>query len=117
FYAAVKGDDKVVNDVAKQEGGVFKKGYYYGFYKLPLNGLKYREMGLLTIGFGDEELFPKARAAAADAPAALDVNLALVNDKKNFFLFDFTARVWAPMNGRSGDVAVLNETLKNKDDF
>ena len=117
FYAAVKGDDKVATDNAKQDGGMFKKGYYYGFYKLPMAGLKYREMGLLTIGFGDDELFPKARAAAADAPAALDLNLALVNDKKNFFLFDATARVWAPMPGRSGDVALLNETLKNKDDF
>jgi hypothetical protein len=117
FYAGVKGESQVTTDHAKQDGGVFKKSYYYGFYRLPVAGLKYRETGLFALGFGDEELFPKAREAAGNAPAALDINLALVNDKRNFFLFDLGARVWAPMPGRSGDVVVLNEVLKNKDDF
>jgi hypothetical protein len=117
FYTGIKGEAQVTTDTAKQDGGMFKKSYYYGFYKTPVAGLKYREMGIFAVGFGDEELFPKAREAAGGAPAALDLNVALVNDKKNFFLFDLTARVWAPMPGRSGDVAVLTEVLKNKDDF
>lgn len=116
FYGGVKGETGVTNDHLSQDGGLFKKSYFYGFYRTPVAGLKYREIGAMTLGFGDDELFPKARAAAG-TQAALDVNVSFYNDKKVFGLFEMVVRLWGPVQGRGSDVPILAETLKNLDDF
>jgi hypothetical protein len=116
FYAAVKGEAAVTNDHLAQDGGLFKKSYFYGFYRTPVAGLKYRELGAMTLGFGDEELFPKAREAAG-TDAALDVNVSFFNDKKVFGLFELVVRLWGPVQGRGSDVPIFAQTLKNLDDY
>jgi hypothetical protein len=116
FYADVKGSTDVTTDTAQQKGGLFKKDYYYGFYCLPVAGLKFRKPGMFE-GMGNEDLYPKARAAGG-APAGRDVTLAFYNDKKNFGLFDMGVKVWGQVQGRANaDMPMLTEILKNKDDF
>jgi hypothetical protein len=116
FYADVKGEAEVTQDTASQDGGLFKKSYYYGFYCLPVSGLKYRKPGMFE-GMGNDDLYPKARAAAGGTGGALDVNLAFYNDKKVFGLFDMGLRIWGQVQGRSSDMPMLMQVLKNKDDF
>jgi hypothetical protein len=115
FYAALPGDTGVTEDSASQDGGLFKKSYYYGFYQLPLAGLKVRKPGMFE-AMGNEDLYPKARAAAG-AGGALDVSLAFYNDKQVFGLFDMGLRLWGQVQGRSSDMPLYALVLKNKDDF
>ena len=115
FYADVKGETAVGTDSAHQDGGLFKKTYYYGFYNLPVAGLKFRKPGMFE-AMGNDDLYPKARAAA-NAGGALDVSLAFYNDKKVFGLFDMGVKVWGKVQGRDSDVPMLGQVLKNKDDF
>lgn len=116
FYAKIEGETALGTDTAHQDGGLFKKSYHYGFYNLPVAGLKYRKPGMFE-AMGNEDLYPPARAAAGGAGGALDLSLSFYNDKKVFGLFDFTARIWGQVQGRSGDMPVLSLVLKNKDDY
>lgn len=115
FYADVKGETVVGTDSAQQDGGLFKKSYYYGFYNLPVAGLKFRKPSMFE-AMGNDDLYPKARAAA-NAGGALDLSLAFYNDKKVFGLFDMGLRIWGKVQGRDTDVPMLGQVLKNKDDF
>jgi hypothetical protein len=115
FYAKVEGDTAVGTDTAHQDGGLFKKSYHYGFYNLPVAGLKYRKPGMFE-AMGNEDLYPLARSAA-QAGGALDLSLSFYNDKKVFGLFDFTARIWGQVQGRNSDMPMFAQVLKNKDDY
>jgi len=116
FYNDIKGEPEGATDTASQDGGLFKKSYYYGFYLLPVSGLKARKPGMFE-AMGNDDLYPKARAAAGGAPGALDLSLAFYNDKKVFGLFDMSLRIWGQVQGRSSDMPMLTQVLKNKDDF
>jgi hypothetical protein len=115
FYADLKGETDFTTDTAHQDGGLFKKTYYYGFYNTPVAGLKFRKPGMFD-GMGNDDLYPKARAAAGTG-GALDVTLAFYNDKKVFGLFDLAVRLWGQVQGRGSDMPMYTLVLKNKDDF
>lgn len=115
FYADLKGETDFTTDTAHQDGGLFKKTYYYGFYNTPVAGLKFRKPGMFD-EMGNDDLYPKARAVAGSG-GALDVSLAFYNDKKVFGLFDLAVRLWGQVQGRSSDMPMYALVLKNKDDF
>ena len=115
FYTDLKGETDFTTDNAHQDGGLFKKTYYYGFYNTPVAGLKFRKLGMFD-GMGNDDLYPKARAIAGSG-GALDVSLAFYNDKKVFGLFDMAVRLWGQVQGRSSDMPMYALVLKNKDDF
>jgi hypothetical protein len=116
FYASVRGEPAVTFDFLSQDGGLFKKSYHYGFHRMPVAGLKFRDKPSVTNIFSDDDWFTQARAAAA-ASGALEFNISFFNDKKVFGLFDLSMRVLGPINGRNTDSILLMQVLKNVDDF
>lgn len=115
FMAEAKGETDVSTDSAQDKGSLFRKAYYYGFYCTPIAGLKYRKPGMFE-GMGDNDYYPKARAAAG-AAGALDLTIGFYNDKKVFGLHEFQGRIWGQVKGREPDMPMYAELLKNKDEF
>ncbi len=116
FYASVRGEAAVTTDHLAKDGGLFKKSYFYGFYRTPVAGMKYRDKPGLAGVFSDDDWFTQARKLA-QAQASVEFNVALVNDKKVFGLFEMSMRVIGNMTGRDTDSVLYLQTLKNPDDF
>ncbi len=113
-YAAVKGEDKTTRTTESQEGGLFKKGYYYGIYQTPVAGMKFRDLTGVSGAFNlmNTDVYSNA-IQAAGTPAAIDVNIGFVNDKSTFSLTGFSINVYGTAKGSTKVAPYYNATLKN----
>ncbi|WP_342620025.1 hypothetical protein [Rhodoferax sp. GW822-FHT02A01] len=106
FYVNAKWDAQTTVTSESQNGGLFKKAYYYGIYKTAVMGMKYR----------DTETFTKARELIG-ASSVVELNMALVNDKTNFSVLGLSATLWRRYKDSSNEYPAYTATLKNTGDF
>jgi hypothetical protein len=116
FYANSKGDDKTSVTSESQNGGLFKKAYYYGIYKTAIMGMKYRDNTGFSALNRDTETFTKAREVTG-ASSAVELNMALINDKTNFALLGLSATLWGRYKDTTNEFPAFTATLKNAGDF
>ena len=116
FYANAKGDSKTTVTSESQNGGLFKKSYYHGIYKTAVMGMKYRDNTGLAALNRDTETFTKARELTG-ASSAIELNMALINDKTNFSVQSLSATLWGRYKDSSNEFPAYTATLKNTGDF
>ncbi len=112
FYKTVSGETTVTTNPESAKGGLFKTGYFYGMYNVPVAGLKYRASSIRSIFGGDTEMYLKAREAAKTG-TALELNLSFFNNKTVFGIFGMSASLYGRHANASSDALLLTETLKN----
>lgn len=116
FYANAKGDAKTTVTSESQNGGLFKKSFYHGIYKTAVMGMKYRDNTGLAALNRDTETFTKARELTG-ASSAIELNMALVNDKTNFSVQSMSATLWGRYKDSTNEYPAYTATLKNTGDF
>ncbi|MEO8386675.1 MAG: hypothetical protein ABI583_15605 [Betaproteobacteria bacterium] len=112
FYKTVSGEEKTTTDAEVKKGGLFKTGYFYGMYRTPVAGLKYRPTSLMGAFGGNNDFYGKAREAAKTG-TALELNLGFYNDKKVFGVFNLSVSLYGRHANASSDSLLLSSTLKN----
>ena len=116
FYAASKGEAKTTVTADSQPGGMFKSGFYHGVYQASVMGMKYRDYTGLAGLSRDTETFTKARDLTA-ASSALELNLALVNNKTSFVISSLGVTLWGAYEGSKTEYPAYTALLKNPADF
>lgn len=116
FYAASKGEAKTSITAESQTGGLFKSSFYHGVYQTSVMGMKYRNSTGFAALNRDTETFTKARELAA-ATSALELNLALVNNKTNFVVSSFGVTLWGKFESAGAEYPAYTAALKNPGDF
>lgn len=116
FYTASKGEAKTNITAESQPGGLFKTGFYRGVYETSVMGMKYRDYSGFAGLNRDTETFTKARELAS-ASSALELNLALVNNKTNFVISNLGVTLWGKFDGSSTEFPAYTAVLKNAADF
>ena len=112
FYAASKGEAKTNIADESQPGGLFKTGFYRGSYETSVLGMKYCDYSGFAGLNRDTETFTKARELAS-ASSALELNLALVNNKTNFVISNLGVALRGKFDGSSTDFPAHTAVLKN----
>lgn len=102
---------KVSHELGKDsvtiKGGRFSRERYYGFYTVPAGPYGYRARPKLGFTIGDGDVAPAVRAAA-NAQAALNVDVFLVNTRKAFQVEELRVEVLTPqMIGRGRDTPTI----------
>ncbi len=114
FYPSVKGEAKTRKTTDSQDGGLFKKGYFYGIYETPVAGLKFRDVSGFELM--NTDLYSSANQVAGSS-GAIDMSLGMVNDKSTLSLTSFTVKVYALGKGSTKTSAYFTLVLKNGSAF
>ena len=116
FYAASKGEAKTNITAESQPGGLFKTGFYHGVYQTSVMGMKFRDYSGFAGLNRDTETFAKARELAS-ASSALELNLALVNNKSSLLISNLGVTLWGRYEGSSTEFPAYTAVLKNPSEF
>lgn len=106
-YVKLKGETKIKTDTQMAKGKMLSPDYYFGLYQMPTAGFKYMSGGLLGGG-------PKDAATAAmsiGAPASIDWEVDIVNDRKVMRVRNLTLRVWASTPSLFGNMTAPQLTI------
>jgi len=106
-YVKLKGETKIKTDTQMAKGKMLSPDYYFGLYQMPTAGFKYMSGGLLGDG-------PKDAATAAmsiGAPASIDWEVDIVNDRKVMRVRNLTLRVWASTPSLFGNMTAPQLTI------